>query len=491
MKKLFLLAMSLLLTSTLFAGPVDSEEAQSKALVFLNGRATESARLGRSASLQDLSLATSNEAYYVFNVNDNDGFVIVSGSDLTPEIIGYADEGTFDSKNIPDNMRAWLQGYADQIEWLEETQSTQGAQSGKRSQRSHAVKASISPLMTTLWDQNAPYYYACPQVGKDYCVTGCVATAIAQVLYDQHKRFGFPVGTTKEIPGYTTSGSVVVSACPTIASFYWENMQDTYTGKEDKEDVNAQAVAKLMRYCGTAVKMIYRTSTSSAFLEDAPSMLKEYFGYESNLQHLNRVNYTASEWEDLIYGELEAGCPVMIGAQSTGGGHAFVCDGCGEDGYYHINWGWGGKANGYFLLQVLNPNDSGTGGSSTYDGFTMNQEIVIGLRAAAAEEEPRLTISNLTYTGTSTVAKDVVWLPFQSISLWNLQYESSNYDISVGLFDEEGNLLKVYAQMLLTVDKSSGTTIGASFPVDLSAVEEGKTYRAKFVCKKAGTGDDK
>lgn len=486
MKKLLLLAMSLLLASPLFAGPVDSDEAQSKALDFLQGRTSASARLGRSARLQDLSLAISNEAYYVFNVNENNGFVIVSGSDLTPEIIGYADEGAFDGKNMPANLQAWLQGYADQIAWME-AHGEEAAQ--VKSQRSsYAVKASISPIMTTLWNQDEPYNYGCPANGTEYCATGCLATAMAQVLYSIHKTTGFPVGTTKDIPGYTKGGKDVLT-CPAIASFDWNNMQDVYTGSEATTDVTAQAVSTLMRYCGAAVGMTYGSSSGALMLDVVPA-LNEYFGCNGKPQYLYRTNYTWSEWEDLVYGELEAGRPVLMGATSTGGGHAFVCDGCGEDGYYHINWGWGGKANGYFLLQVLTPSESGIGGSSTYDGFTMQQEMVIGIGPEVVEETPRLTVMEFTYSGSATLSKaSSVGITFSRIQIANIQHTSQTFDIALALFDEEGNMLSVGQSTSLEVNNQGIRSSSGTFSANFSAIETGKNYKLKVVSRKNGTSE--
>ena len=110
MKKSLLLILGLLLTTSLFAGPVGKEEAKAKALAFLNGTVSQRAGVAKAPRrLQDLSLASSGDAYHVFNIGASNGFVIVSGSDLTPDIIGYTDEGAFDAQNIPDNMKAWLQ----------------------------------------------------------------------------------------------------------------------------------------------------------------------------------------------------------------------------------------------------------------------------------------------------------------------------------------------------------------------------------------------
>lgn len=113
------------------------------------------------ANKQDLSLAATGDAYHVFNIGSGDGFVIVSGSDLTPDIIGYTDEGAFDAQNMPDNMKAWLQGYADQIAYLEEKGESLTAEAKALRKAPASVKTPIAPMIETEWGQSAPYNYLC------------------------------------------------------------------------------------------------------------------------------------------------------------------------------------------------------------------------------------------------------------------------------------------------------------------------------------------
>ena len=120
MKKTTLFVIGLMLATTLMAGPVGKDEAKVKAQAFLSGKAGGKSGVAKAPRQQrDLSLAATGDAYHVFNIGSDNGFVIVSASDLTPDIIGYTDEGAFDVQNMPENMKAWLQGYADQIAYLE------------------------------------------------------------------------------------------------------------------------------------------------------------------------------------------------------------------------------------------------------------------------------------------------------------------------------------------------------------------------------------
>ena len=176
MKKALLFVIGLMLTSTLLAGPVGKEEAKAKALTFLGGKVGTAEGRAKAPLQQELSLASTGDAYHVFNIGSDGGFVIVSASDLTPDIIGYTDEGAFDANNIPDNMKAWLQEYANQIEWVEKNGESAASESVMRKAPAD-VKTPIAALTSTKWGQGAPYNYQVPSG----CVTGCVATAMAQV----------------------------------------------------------------------------------------------------------------------------------------------------------------------------------------------------------------------------------------------------------------------------------------------------------------------
>ena len=156
--------------------------------------------------------------------------------------------------------------------------------------------------------------------------------------------------------------------------------------------------------------------------------LKNNFGYDGNIQHLFRNNYSNEAWESMIYRELAERRPVLYAGTSSGGAHAFVCDGYDGNGLFHINWGWGGMCNGYFKLSVLNPNDnSGMGASSSKDGYSMNQDVLIGIQPPSKHaDNPVATFySDIDYKGKA------VDLPEGEFLLSKLQsYGITNDDIS-------------------------------------------------------------
>ena len=210
------------------AAPVGREQARQEAMRFLQARHGEQA--ARGMRLVGTTKTNTEEArdYYVFNVGQEQGFVLISGDDRTDPVLGYSDEGSFCEEQMPENLRAWLEGYGRQMKML----GTVGDQTEARSRvrKASLLRTSISPLLKTRWDQYAPYNDQCPYVnGTDgeRTVTGCVATALAQLMYYYQQ----PAQTTADIPGYTTEKLKLTM--PTIASgttLQWGNMLETYTG---------------------------------------------------------------------------------------------------------------------------------------------------------------------------------------------------------------------------------------------------------------------
>mgnify|MGYP002620302504 CR=1 FL=1 len=327
---------------------------------------TAHAAKGRHAEQAD------RRSCYVFNVSGG-GYVIVAGSERAEQILGYSDTGSIDWQHIPNNMRAWLQGYADEMEWLEQQATEPGPDQPQPA--SEAAKSAIVPLTSEMWNQGSPYNLQCPKIDDNYCVAGCAATAMAIVM-DYHQ---WPQSDCTTISAYTPNSTIGELAALPPVTFDWANMLDTYGAADGEEQ--QQAVATLMRYCGQSIHMNYGTSSSSANSDWYRNAFVNYFSYDQDLKQAFRSAYTISEWDDLIYSELQQQRPVIYCGQSSGGGHAFVCDGYDGLGLYHINWGWGGSSNGYFRLSVMNPyNNTAIGSTNTKDGYARAQEAIIGIR---------------------------------------------------------------------------------------------------------------
>ena len=379
----FVILFSIVYSSIMLAQPVGVDEAKQKALNFLSNQ-SKVARTRKNTSDKQISLKIVHQApldngcaYYIFN-NEAGGFIIVSGDDRAEDILGYSDNGRFDADHIPVNVKGWLNDYAAQIKYIKEHNLTA---SGTRNSTS---RAAISPLLTTTWNQYSPYNLKCPEKNGERCATGCGATAIAQVMY----YYRWPHDYTNEIPAY--GRSLQYEALPP-AKFDWEHMKDSYGDSDTEEEQNA--VAELMQYCGHAAHSIYNASGTSTDNIDYPNAFLQ-LGYSRCVEWRNRGDFSIEQWEKLVYCELAEGRPVLYSgdAYKNGkkrSGHTFVCDGYDGDGLFHINWGWGGQANGYFRLQALNPLiEKANDGKLFRVGYSVNQSVTIGISPTEINREP-------------------------------------------------------------------------------------------------------
>ncbi len=381
MKRTLLISMVLLMASVVMAGPITREQARQKAAQFLVSQGKPAPRSMSPAKVK-ASNGTEVTQYYVFNIGQRQGFVIVSGDDRTDAILGWADEGELDTNNMPENLRAWLQGYADQLQWLEEHPDAPAQHAPRRT--ASATRQPIAPMMTTKWNQGTPYNTYCPTNGS-LCVTGCVCTATAQVMYHRAIANGIATTTTSaNIPAYNQDwyGQALTGVPSTgvkaVRTFTWSKFSNTYPASDEANE----EVARLMEYVGAGLKMDYNTSSnggSAAYDQAIPDMLETYFGYD-DAKCIYRCDYIYEDWINIIYNELQTNGPTMMGGCSTGGGHAFVCDGYSEEDYFHINWGWGGKSDGYFKLSVLYPEQQGIGGSTSQDGYNIDQDLLVNIK---------------------------------------------------------------------------------------------------------------
>ena len=335
--------MCVIMSMDMAAAGIDAAGARTRALQFLNSQQ----RNILSANPKQLSLVHTEKSkadarladYYVFNADDGSAFVIVAGDDRTAGVLACGSQA-IDMDDVPCNMQWLLDHYSKQMDYLRAHPDVPVmAGAGQNS-------AVVSPLVSCTWNQRAPFYNQCPTSGTQHCLTGCVATAMAQVMYYWKYPAQAPAldGYTSEVNGAT------VDALPG-GTFDWDNMLDVYPTNATVQQKDA--VAMLMRYCGQACHMGYGTSASGAYSDDELEGMKT-FGYNNDAVLLDRDDYTAGEWAAMIEQQLAAGCPILYGGVDAdkNAGHAFVVDGCGG-GMYHINWGWSGSGDGYFVLDAF------------------------------------------------------------------------------------------------------------------------------------------
>ncbi len=330
------IASALMLCHGVWGAPIGHAEAMSKARAAISRHQGDTRRAPSSLALE-LSLDAGN--YYVFN-SEGGGWAVVAADDRVPQaVLAYSPTGTFDAVNIPDAVKGLLDGYAAEVEAL-------GRHNAVIAPR-HTPGRSVAPLLgETAWAQGYPFNLMCPVVDGQRCVTGCVNTAISQIMYfHQYPAVGRGSHT------YTTGG-LTLSADFSKSVYRWDLMKPVYNyyGSDGDSEESKNAVALLLRDCGIANSTNYGTGESGASL-NTPGLI-DYFGYDRSLRHLERNNCTRDYYEETLRAELDAGRPVHYEGGSSGGGHAFVCDGYDSEGYFHFNFGWGQGSSGYYLTSA-------------------------------------------------------------------------------------------------------------------------------------------
>lgn len=495
-KRFFSVIMLLPIALVASAEPISRAEAFNIAKTFLTPRHSSARHSAIRLTQAKLTTETSaaQSAYYVFNVSDEDGFVIVSGDDSTPAILGYADSGHIDMDALPDALRYMLDGYAEQIAWLQTHPQSVNAQARAESQAD--VRSRISPLIVTRWNQGSPYNNNCPLVETEHTVTGCVATSMAQLMF-YHK---WPERATSAISGYTTKTKKFELEGLEPTTFDWDAMTHTYSS--NSTGAAADAVAKLMQYCGWALQMNYDVSAaggSSAYNASIPWVLTNCFDYDSGIRYARREYYSYQEWVNLIYQELAANRPVIMGGQSAGGGHSFVCDGYDTDDFFHLNWGWSGSSDGYFRLSILNPAEQGIGGSSTVDGFSYGQDAILGIQPPRSQTDDSgycLSLEGFRFGSNDTRSsasfdREKAEDAFTGISLYvtlcSYQFGSNAFDYAVQLTDGDGNVVHTLHEANNKSCAFNNDLNESLSDLSIPASVSDGTYYIKVVSKEHGT----
>lgn len=324
-------------------------------------------------------------AVYVFSAPGDKGYLVSPADDRFPALLGYSDTGRIDADNIPPQMQWWLSEYAREMDYAirnglatSQPENMQMPGMVPANTMAKAPRTPIAPLLETKYNQSEPYNNQCPVInyenGSEWgrAVTGCVATAMAQMMrYHKYPQTG--QGSHSYTCNPSGGQSFVESMDFSTVTFDWANMLPVYT-YGNYTDTQADAVALLMHACGVSVDMGYTPNESGASSQAVPVALERYFKYDSSIAYASRTLFSNAEWEQLVYNELAASRPVQVSGSGSQGGHAFVCDGYQGDHYFHFNWGWGGTSDGYFMFCALNPGTLGIGGGA--GGFNYNQGVI-------------------------------------------------------------------------------------------------------------------
>lgn len=360
---------------------LSEKKAQSVAEHFLSKHRSTRHTLGGGKRMHSsrLSIAQRDSDYYAFNIGKNDGYVLVSnaaelGNELS--VFGYSASGTFDKASMSGAERFVFEN------------ALAGAKAAAHNPKLRAQMAvqeekrqNVSPLILTKWNQGFPYNLRTPH--ND--VTGCVATAMAQVLY----YWQWPKTPVKTLPGYyNPERKEQVPAYPEYGEITidWANMQHTYTGGQRTPTPADTAVAALMRLCGQSVLMAYQAGGSAATLDCTRAL--GMLGYKSEMRYIKANNYPITIWTDIMYNELAHKRPVLYSGQHPSvGDHEFILHGY-QDGLFVFNFGWGFDAS-YRIYDAR--------GFSAYQ--TANVHVQPGTLATTDTPKGNLSCSRLSLHG--------------------------------------------------------------------------------------------
>lgn len=370
MKKILFFAISILIASPVFAEVVTETRAREAAMDFFSAGTATKAVTATSLTLVDRTFkaAATPDALvptcYIYN-RQGGGWVIIAADDCVDAVLAYSLDGEFKADGAPDNLAYWMRNIDDQIV------SARRANLDRHQSwvRINAAGTPVRVLETALWDQESPYNKFCPSINGKTALTGCVATASA-IVCRYHE---WPQTMDVTFPSYRfqSDDDGKYHTCPervATPSYDYSLMPLQYNGGEST--AQKEAVANLMADLGMSVQMMYGANGSGAYTDDLVASLVDYFGYKDSARLLERASYSDNIWIKMLKSELDNFGPIIYGGVDPnpyyGGGHQFVFDGYDDQDYFHVNWGWSGYGNGYFLITKLGTSSQTTGVYSQY-----------------------------------------------------------------------------------------------------------------------------
>lgn len=391
-KKYFSIALAALLATSASAAPRTLTEARALAQQFMNQKNGHKVVDSALRPALPTRAAGDQQPYYIFDDAEAQGFVIVSGTDLMREVIGYSTNSTMPASmdEMPDNLRSWMQWLSESAAYLEE--HPEAALTLAEQQQEVTP---VEPLMNSQWNQSPLYNNYCPPTAagsSKLCPVGCTATATAQIVR-YHLAKEQKVLQGKGSQSYVCNG-VSLSVDYSQHTYDYAKMPLKLDGNSTEEEINE--VAKLSYHIGVGVHMNYAAGGSGAWTSCVPLTLINNFGFNSNYRQVIRELYDFADWNTMLLDELYNKRPILYSGQSSTGGHAFVLEGVDAQGLYYVNWGWGGMSDGYFDVNVLRPSSVGTGATASPDGFCNFQTAsrYLCLEEGVGELVPTVSVYN-------------------------------------------------------------------------------------------------
>lgn len=394
--------------TTAEARPLDLESAKANAAKFCQPKTASRLKLAGAESAAELrhvytkTTAAGEPAVYVFATGQK-GFVLAAADDAALSILGYSDEADFNPADVPDGLGDMMNVYAEEIAALPERPIAL-ASTDVPLDYEPIPNEKIEPMIVTKWGQLPPFNLQCPVTisasgNGGRCATGCMTTALAQILY-YHR---YPA------KGYG-SMSKKINQRAAVQEFFnhtynWDAMlphRDDYPtsgGRYSLDNPSVFAVSQLMFDIGVGTRQDFGFSSGSAAITIVP-MLLSHFNYDRSVTRVRQTHCAnIIEWNQMILDELRAKRPVYLEGltpDSRTGGHAFVCDGYDGKGYFHINWGWNGDSNGYYSMTAMNPANQGTGSFDT--GYSTKMTMVRNIRPRLTDGEPDPELLSRTFS---------------------------------------------------------------------------------------------
>lgn len=347
-------------------------------------------------------LKASYPEYYIFT-DTRGGFVIAAGDDAVPSILGYSTTASLPAGEIPENLQGWLDMWSHII--------SEARISGESSAAApiRVAEGRKKELETALWDQGTPYNQYCIEMDGKRALTGCVATSLAIAMrYHQWPEAGRGTLPSYKFADENTGKSYQVESVELGRPYNWSQMPLRYDGTWTEEQKDE--IAYLMRDAGVMAKAIYSPSGTGAYMEDVTEGLIHNMGYDGALYLDTKALYgDVKDWVNKIIDEIDKVGPVVYAAVSEGenpSGHAFILDGYDEYDNLHINWGWSGSGNGYFVMPAFNQ-------------YTRNHQAIFGMKKDAggmAREDIRIHNIGLSTSAVSISVNQPFILSCRSIA---------------------------------------------------------------------------
>jgi|GEM_PF-3550414 len=309
--------------------------------------------------IERLQLRESELPFYLIHLNPQ-GYVVMHSDRRLKPVLCFSFSGNEDLQDREDNgfyqllltqgqedARTVLIPVAPRPEW---NSRTQFQSIGKTDSSDVDAGKVVGPLLKTAWSQGKCFNEYCPldpnatALYDGHVPTGCTGTAFAQIM----KYHEWPYRGTGSSTYEDTEGSITGIHNASFSDPYeWWHMQDEYDpwGLEPEEAVNA--VSELMYELGVAARMDYEHDGSAASPDVLAHELRNHFLYETHTYVSD-----ANQFMDLLINDVNEQRPCCADIPN----HAFVIDGHMRqqgDAYFHINYGWGGTNDGWYLLDKV------------------------------------------------------------------------------------------------------------------------------------------